>query len=311
MAGAGVMAKTVDYLIVGAGITGLSIAWALRRQAPTASILVIDKEATPGVHASGRNSGVLHSGIYYAPDSLKAKYCADGARRLAMLCEEYGLPLARVGKVIVPTQPQDDPTIDLLQERAVRNGAKTMIVDTQQLLELEPCARSATGRALYSPTTAVFDAAAIVGCLRDQLKSDGVMFQFQQPLFQNKQGSNICMVGSDTWEFGHLFNAAGAFADRIAKQFGVGDRYIMLPFKGLYYEMEPSCPIRVNGLVYPVPDLSMPFLGVHTVKRADGVDCLGPSAVPAFGPENYTGFEGVEWGASSKNIDDRSTICVQ
>lgn len=286
----------VDFLVLGAGIVGLSIARSLRRRFPGASILVVEKELKPGLHASGRNSGVLHSGIYYPEGSLKGRVCAEGGRLMASFCAEEGLPLWRAGKVIVAVERDQDGQIDLLAARALANGARVEVLDAQALRELEPEVRSATERALFAPDTAVVDPKAVVTRLAERLASDGVELRFGAVIDSVDPGASRVQIAGTEVRYGRLFNATGQFADLTARRFGLENRYTLLPFKGIYYRLDPGAGIRLNRLIYPVPDLNMPFLGVHSVKSVHGVDYFGPTAVPAFGREHYRGLAGVELG---------------
>lgn len=287
---------TAEFLIVGAGIVGLSVARELKRLHGDARIVVLDKEPALALHSSGRNSGVLHSGIYYPEQSLKARVCAEGGREMAAYCEERGLPLARHGKVIVPVREEDDALVDLLHRRALSNGATVSILDRQQLAEIEPEARTATGRALHSPNTAVIDPGAVVEHLAEDLRQQGVEIRLGHRLESADPTRSEVRAGGETFAYGHLFNTAGLHADVVARAFGVGERYAMLPFKGLYYRLDEAAGLRINGLIYPVPDLGVPFLGVHFTRKVSGEVYLGPTAVPAFGRENYQGLEGVDLG---------------
>jgi len=293
--------KYYDYIVLGAGIVGLSIARELISREPDASLLVIEKEGQPGMHASGRNSGVLHSGIYYPSGSVKAHVCTEGARAMALYCREHGLPIEQIGKVIVPSCIEHDPQIDLLHERAHSNGARVELIDARQLEEIEPEARTASGRALYSPDTAVIDPLAILQHIREALKVAGVNFRYHSPCSGADVENSVVRCHDEAFKFGHLYNATGAFADRIAKMFGVGDEYVLMPFKGRYYRLKADSGIHINGLIYPVPDLNVPFLGVHSVKSVHGDVYFGPSASPVLGRENYHGVEGI-------NLRDGSSI---
>lgn len=288
------MTQKADFLILGAGIIGLAIATELRRRHPDAEITVIEKESEAGRHGSGRNSGVLHSGIYYPEDSMKAKMCAEGARMMREFCELHGLPIKRIGKVILPTRADEQPQLDLLLRRAAANGAEAALVDRQQLQEIEPDAHSATGSALHVPGTAVVNPKRILGELIAQLTSSNVRFCFDSTIRSIDPQQSAVTTKSETFAYRFLFNATGQHADKVAKRFGAGERYAMLPFKGLYYRLRPDSTVRCNGLIYPVPDLNMPFLGVHFTKSVDGEVHLGPTAVPAFGRENYRGLQGLD-----------------
>lgn len=295
------MKESFDFVVLGAGISGLAIARGLKQKYSDASILVLEKEELLGRHGSGRNSGVLHSGIYYPENSLKAKVCLNGSRAMMDYCLERGLPVNKIGKVIVPANIEDDNQIDLLYARACRNGASACIVDRQELKEIEPFARTASDRALFSPDTAVVDPLMILKQLHQDLIDLGVQFEFQRPCVSaNPQRSEV-QTKNSKYRYGHLINATGQFADKLAHIFDVGREYILLPFKGIYYKLSEDSGIHLRRLVYPVPDLNVPFLGVHSVKSIGGVNYFGPTAMPAFGRENYKGLDGV-------NIKDALSI---
>lgn len=285
-----------DFLIVGAGILGLSMAKTLRERFPDASIQVLEKESSVGRHASGRNSGVLHSGIYYPPHSLKGKLCVEGAQALREYCAEHQLPLNTIGKVLVPVTAEEDQYLETLAERGIANGATVEIIDQAELRRLEPVTRSYSGRALHSPRAAVFDPHLILEHLQQRLQRQNVQVAFGQKVVQaDPDVRQIRTACGRLYSFGHLINTAGLQADVIARQFNVGRHLALIPFKGLYYELKPNSPIRFNGLVYPVPDLRIPFLGVHFTKAVSGKVYAGPTAIPAFGRENYQGLEHIDW----------------
>lgn len=291
--------RSADFVVVGAGIVGLALARELRWRHPAARIVVLEKEPVLGAHASGRNSGVLHSGIYYPEGSHKAALCAQGARELGAYCGEHRLPLARPGKVVVPPGEGDDTGLDELLARARRNGARAELIDARQLRELEPEARSATGRALYVPDTAVVDPIAVLDHLATALGASGVAVWLAHPVTDIDPRRGLLRAGGVKLRFGHLFNAAGLHADRVARACGVGERYAILPFKGLYYRLLPTSGIRVRGLIYPVPDLQVPFLGIHFTTQIDGTVQVGPTAVPALGRESYHRAQGARPGEAA------------
>ena len=283
-----------DFVILGAGIVGLSIARELRLREPDASVLVLEKESRPGRHASGRNSGVLHSGIYYPPESLKAKVCSEGAREMAEYHEQHGLPLLRLGKVLVATSEEDAPQLELLAQRARSHGIAVEELDEQHLREFEPEARSATGRALWVPTTAVGSPGAVIQQMKADIEGLGVDLSCGIEIGAvDTDRRRVLLRDGGTIGFEHAINAAGLHADRIAHMFGVGQRYTLLPFKGIYWKLDPDAGLNIRHLIYPVPDLRVPFLGVHTTTAVDGTIYLGPTAVPAFGRENYRGLQDV------------------
>lgn len=284
---------TADFLVIGAGIVGLTIAREIKRRYPMQAVTVLEKEPAPGRHSSGRNSGVLHSGIYYPPQSIKAQVCAQGAREMTEYCESRQLPLHRLGKILVLTHVEDAPQLDLLTERGRANGVIVARLDEQQLKELEPEASSATGEALFVPQVAVVSSSAVMKALVTEVEALGISIRCGGKLTDIDAARKQIQWSGELISYGHVINAAGLHADVVAHQFGVGERYTLLPFKGLYWKLDPASGIQVRHLIYPVPDLRVPFLGVHTTTTTEGVTYLGPTAVPAFGRENYRGTKGV------------------
>ncbi|MDX2085923.1 MAG: L-2-hydroxyglutarate oxidase [Candidatus Melainabacteria bacterium] len=287
-----------DYVIVGAGIVGLATAYALRQAQPQARITLLEKESRLAAHGSGRNSGVVHSGLYYPPGSLKAQLCVAGSRALKQYCQEYQLPIQTVGKVIVPGKVEEDPQIDALYERGKANGVVLERIDEQSLRQLEPCVNSASGRALYVPHSAVIDPKAVVEHLAKQLQTQGVEIKLNSQVIDlQPEAGTLTLKTGERLHYGMLINAAGLFADKIyapCVPLPQQSRYTLLPFKGLYAELTPDCPLRFNGHVYPVPDLRFPFLGIHLTKTIKGHVTLGPTALPAFGREHYGWLAGLD-----------------
>lgn len=287
--------KKFDFIIVGGGVVGLTIAKAICKKRPAATICILEKESLLGRHGSGRNSGVLHSGIYYPENSLKGQMCAQGAREMASYCDINGLPINRIGKVIVPTGIKDDSQIDLLFSRAKKNGASVSIINSKQLKELEPEALTPTGRALYSPDTSVIDPLAILANLSSELENVGVEIKYQSIMKGANPDKNIITVNNDEiYHYGMLINCTGQFTDKIAHLFQVGKDYTMIPFRGSYFRLSERSNLKINGLIYPVPDLDVPFLGVHSVKTITNDVYFGPTAVPAFGREHYSLLSGID-----------------
>lgn len=284
----------VDTLIIGGGVIGLTVALELRRRQPHATITVLEAEHELAAHGSGRNSGVLHSGIYYPPESLKAKMCAQGAAAMRDYCRSRNLPLLPLGKVLVPTRTEDDPQLDVLLSRAGQNGVEARMLSERELAAEEPAARSASGRALLVPVTSVCSPHAVMRSLAEDCKHAGIELRMgcRASAFDPAARTATSQSG-DIFQYRLLINAAGLHADTVAHAFGVGRQYHILPFKGLYWKLDPASGIRLNHLVYPVPDLRVPFLGVHTTTATDGTIYLGPTAIPALGRENYRGLSGI------------------
>lgn len=288
------MKTNIDFLVIGAGVVGLTIARELKMRQPQASITILEKESMVGLHSSGRNSGVLHSGIYYPTGSFKARVCSIGAREMAEFCIEHGLPLKRIGKILIPTRAEDNAQLSILENRARANGIEVRRLDEKELREMEPEVRSATGKGLWVPSTSVASPVRVIEAILNEITKLGVDIRYSARIASiNVQSNEISLMSGDQISFGHAINAAGLHADVVAHQFGVGQRYTLLPFKGIYWKLDPEACFDIRHLIYPVPDLRVPFLGVHTTTTTDGVTYLGPTAVPALGRENYHGFDDV------------------
>ena len=287
------MDKECDYLIVGAGIVGLTIAWELKKRYPFSIVTIIEKEQAVGLHASGRNSGVLHSGIYYGSDTLKAKVCSSGAIMMQEFADEFNIVCNRSGKIIIATSWSDLPTIDQLLKNAQENGIKAERIDEQEIKNIEPHA-SPYQTGIYSPDTAVIDSKAVVKKLYSLLKEQGVKFELSSPLLEQNEQEQTVTTANGKISYSYLYNCAGANADRVARLFGKGLDYTMIPFKGIYYKLKAESNHLVNSSIYPVPDINLPFLGVHLTRVINGDVYVGPTAIPAFGRENYGILQGME-----------------
>jgi len=274
-----------DFLVIGGGVIGLNVARALKRRFTDCSVTVLEKEERCGRHASGRNSGVLHAGFYYTADSLKARFTRDGNRELRAYCAERGVPVNACGKLVVAQRPEDLAGLAELERRARRNGVELHSVDAQAAREIEPRARTVE-RALFSPSTASVDPAAVLGRMEEDARAEGVSIRCGAR-YVDRSGGRV-RTNAGAWEAGYVVNAAGLHADRVARDFGHSEHYRILPFKGLYlHSDEPAGAFRTN--IYPVPDLRNPFLGVHFTVTAEGRAKIGPTAIPALWREQYEG----------------------
>ncbi|MBI4577891.1 MAG: L-2-hydroxyglutarate oxidase [Planctomycetes bacterium] len=275
--------------VVGGGIVGLATALALSERHPRARLLVVEKESRWAAHQTGHNSGVVHSGLYYRPGSLKARLCAEGARLLEGFCQEHGVPWARSGKLVVATEEQEFPRLAALHDRGLANGVEGLrLVGPEEVRELEPEARAL--RALHCPATGVVDFAAAARAMAAVLEARGVELCL---------GSRLLAAGRDspgTWrlettsgdlETRGVVACAGLHADRVARLLGVRPQVRILPFRGEYYLLRPEAARRVRALVYPVPDPRFPFLGVHLTRTVGGEVEAGPNAVLALAREGY------------------------
>jgi len=286
---------TADTLIVGAGIVGLTTALELNRRHPSARILVLEKEDRLGRHASGRNSGVLHSGIYYPPGTVKARVCAQGAARMRAFAAEHGIACRRDGKVIIATREDDLPGIDRLMANARAAGVRAERLDEAGVKAIEPHATPHRA-GIHCPDTAVIDSQAVLETLRTLLVSRGVEIRFSHAVTEIDPSAKTVAAGAARFGYGFLINCAGAHADTLARAFGLARDLALVPFKGLYYRLRPERASLVRGSIYPVPDPLLPFLGVHLTRGISGDVYVGPTAIPALGRENYGLLAGLEWG---------------
>lgn len=271
---------TADFLIVGAGVCGLTTALALRRRMPAAVITVLERETEIGRHASGRNSGVLHAGIYYDSSSLKARFCREGSLSMQEFCREHRLPLVHTGKVIVPSGGASLADLQRLKAQADANGVATEMIDQRQLADLEPeCAPFS--HALYSPSTATVDPKAVLNQLVRSVEAAGVGLVLNSQIQGVDARRNRIFTGNGTVSFGSLVNCAGAGSLDLAQKFGLASSLRLMPFRGSYYELKRDC---VRGNIYPVPDPDFPFLGVHVSRSVNGRIFAGPSAWPVLTP---------------------------
>ena len=284
-----------DIVILGGGIVGLTIAYQIKKKNKNIKITILDKESGLGLHTSGRNSGVLHAGIYYEPNTLKAKVCIEGAQRLSNWCDEQSIKVFRCGKVITPQKECLDSQIDNLYKRGKSNGVELQIINEIEFKKLVPDGRTSSGRAIWSPNTAVVNPKEVITRLKKILVDSDVSFIFEAKVIDACLIKNqITLSDSSIISFGYLFNCTGLNADRVARQFNIGKDITLLPIKGIYWKLSPNAPFKFKTNLYPVPDLNVPFLGVHVTPNVNGEISLGPTAIPAWGRENYEGLKGIE-----------------
>ncbi len=280
-----------NILISGAGIVGLTIARALLHRGHE-NIVLLDKEPEVGQHASGKNSGVLHAGIYYAPGSQKAQTCLRGNRMMRSYCREKGLPLTQSGKVIVAATKDEHKRLLALYERACSLGATVSLLDAKELADKEPAAVTFE-QAIYSPETAVINPKRILKQLVSDITADGRVRIHFNTMFCRPVRPGLALTTNRPIRYARFINASGTYSDQVAHAFGIADHYQLIPFKGVYRQLVPSQRHRIHGNIYPVPDIRNPFLGVHFTKGVSGEVHIGPTAIPAFGRENYTLFGGL------------------
>lgn len=277
-----------DFLIIGSGIIGLTLAWNLRKVYPDKKITLIEKEKNLGAHSSGRNSGVLHAGFYYTPDSLKAKFTKQGNFELTKYCEEKGLKINKCGKVVVVKAENELETLYELKRRGDKNGIDLFLIDEKELREIEPNAKTFK-IALWSPTTSTVDPLEVLTSIKKDLEVSDVQFYFNTP-YKSKLDNNSIVAGDKVFTAEKIINAAGLYADKIARDFGFSKDYVIIPFKGIYLEYTGTEKFITRN-IYPVPNIKNPFLGVHFTIKVDGTIKIGPTATPCFWRENYKGLE--------------------
>lgn len=286
--------QSYDFVIVGGGIVGLTVARELKKRRPNATIAILEKEDRIGVHASGRNSGVLHCGIYYGADTVKAKVCAEGARRMMQYAGENGIRYNKCGKVVLATSEAQLPTVDRLMKNCADNGINARRITNDEVHQYEPFAADGAA-AIYCQDTAVIDSSAVLVKLREQLTAQGVEFHFNAGAV-DVIGKNTIRTARGDFSYGYLFNCAGAYADILARKFDLANDYILVPFKGIYWKLSAEANPKVRANIYPVPDISVPFLGVHLTRVISGDVYIGPTAIPALGRENYGILAGAKLG---------------
>ena len=277
-----------DFVIIGGGIIGLSIAKALIERNDKCSIVLIEKEDDVAMHASGRNSGVLHAGFYYSANSLKAKFTRVGNQKMREYCKEHRLKINECGKVVLAQNEDEVAGLEELKRRGDANGVELHWLEEEELSKKYPNLKT-TKKALWSPTTSTIDPKEICLNIKKELEEKNVTIYTNTKYLQRTSSNSILTSGGEI-RYKKLINCAGLYADKIAKDFGLAKRYTIIPFKGIYLKDKKNrSNLQVNA--YPVPNLKNPFLGVHFTYAVDGSAKIGPTAIPAFWRENYKGFD--------------------
>ena len=290
--------NTTDFLLIGGGIIGISIARELKSRYPDSSVCILEKENKCGLHASGRNSGVLHAGFYYTADSFKARFTRKGNQRLTEYCYTKKIKLNKCGKLVVAQNESELPWLDELMNRASKNSVPLESVTEEEGRAIEPRVKIYQ-KALFSPTTSSVNPKELVESLLSDAIREGVQIK-SNSRYLGRAGKRSIQTSDGAYEAKYLINVAGLYADKIGRDFGFSRDHRILPFKGLYlYSDEPPGALKTH--IYPVPDFANPFLGVHFTVTTDGKTKLGPTAIPAFWREQYEG-----WG--NFNLNEFSEI---
>ncbi|MGB5913333.1 MAG: L-2-hydroxyglutarate oxidase [Phormidesmis sp.] len=276
-----------DFVVIGGGIVGLSTALALNKRWPDKSVAVLEKESQWAFHQTGNNSGVIHSGIYYEPGSLKARLCKAGCESIVQFCEEHSLPYERCGKLIVATSEEEIPALNAIYEKGLKNGTDVVKLTQAQAQDIEPHVQCV--QALQVKSTGIVGYKAICNKFVELLQENGadLFLNTRVKRIVEKQGEHILETSQRIVRGKFIINCAGLFCDRIAKQLGLKPPAKIVPFRGEYYELKPEKRYLVNTLIYPVPNPDFPFLGVHFTKMIDGSVHAGPNAVLSFKREGY------------------------
>jgi len=275
-------------IIVGGGIVGLAVALEITKRFPHLRLLLLEKEDRVGRHQSGHNSGVIHSGVYYKPGSLKAKLCATGAAAMVEFCREHGIAHQVCGKVIVATHAEEFPRLEELRRRGEANGLTGLqSIGPEALRQIEPHASGL--RALVVPSTGITDYAAVCDKYAEIISAQGGTILTSTAVVGIQRHADEIVVETNHGAFSatSLINCAGLFSDRISRMAGDDPQVMIVPFRGEYYDLIPERASLVRSLIYPVPDPRFPFLGVHFTRRISGSVDAGPNAVLAFRREGY------------------------
>lgn len=276
-----------DFAIIGGGIVGLATGMALVEKYPNARLVVLEKESSLAYHQTGHNSGVIHSGIYYKPGSLKARLCREGSRSIVEFCQKYNIAHEVCGKVIVATQEKELPLLENLYQRGLENGLKVVKITAEQVKEIEPYVTCLAGIQVF--TTGIVDYRQVCQKYGELIQSQGgeICLGTKVEKIIATDNSKILETNKGNFETKFTINCAGLYSDRIAQLANTNPEAKIIPFRGEYYELVPEKRYLVKGLIYPVPNPAFPFLGVHFTRMIDGSVHAGPNAVLSLKREGY------------------------
>ncbi len=279
-----------DYCVIGGGIVGLATARALLSRTPGASLILLEKETALGQHQTGHNSGVIHSGIYYAPGSFKARLCREGAARTKEFCQQHAIPYEDRGKMIVATRPDEVPRLDALHARAGENGIRAELISGAEVTAREP---EITGlKGIFVPEAAIVNYTNLLHAMATEIIAQGAEIRYATHPSAIAEGGNTVTVTTEggVIEARKLIACAGLQSDRIARMAGIDLDLQIVPFRGEYYRLAPRRNTVVSAMIYPVPEPGLPFLGTHLTPMIDGTVSVGPNAMLGFAREGYPKF---------------------
>lgn len=276
-----------DFIVIGGGILGLSTAMQLINARPDSKILLVEKEDGPAKHQTGRNSGVIHAGVYYTPGSLKAKFCLEGNRATKAFCQSHNIPFLECGKLLVATNDLEMKRMRALWERTASNGLKRTWLEADELHEVEPNITGIGG--IQFPSSGIVDYGEVAAAMARDFEAAGGEIRYSTTVVGLEERSSEVIVKTEQGDFkaGFLISCSGLMADRVVRMLGKDPGFAICPFRGEYFQLPPKHNHIVNHLIYPIPDPSMPFLGVHLTRMIDGSVTVGPNAVLAWKREGY------------------------
>jgi L-2-hydroxyglutarate oxidase len=279
-----------DFLLIGAGILGLSTARELQQRYPGSRVCVVEKEQVPAYHQTGHNSGVIHAGVYYTPGSLKARFCFEGNRAIKSFCREHRIEFEECGKLLVATNLIEVERMQVLIERSKQNGLTIDVLDHKQLVEAEPNISGLS--AIRVPSTGIVSYSAICHKLAELIESDGGEILYGSHVDDLTESDNDVIVRSNARRITtrKLIGCGGVMADRLVRSLGGTPDFQIIPFRGDYYRLAAHHNQIIRHLIYPIPDPALPFLGVHLTRMIDGSVTVGPNAVVNFSREGYSRF---------------------
>jgi len=275
----------MNLFIIGSGVVGLTAAIKLKKKDKNLNIIILEKENSSTQHGSGRNSGIIHSGVYYPPNTLKAKLCVNGSRQLKNYVKAKKLWIDECGKILIPTSKETVQNLDVLLNRARENNVVAELISNSDAEKLEPNINSDFDKAIFIPFTSIVNPKEVMTSLIKDFSEIGGVINYNEEVINIDSKQNKIFTRENSYNFDYILNCSGLHADTIAKSAGLDFDYSFLPFKGKYWKIKKN--YKLNRLIYPVPDLNFPFLGVHTAHNKSNEVFLGPTSTPVFGRESY------------------------